>query len=529
MSKELNALSPFELKDELIRRAQSRQGQMMLNAGRGNPNFLATRPRHAFLRIGDFALKEAERSYAYLSSGFGGVPEKKGIVNRFDTYAMSNEGTLGINFIKSALAFCHDHLGISKEDILHEMTQAYLGCNYPVPPRMLELSETIVKTYLSVELCGTKIRSDEFDIFATEGGTAAMAYLFRSFQANGLLKQGDKVALITPIFSPYLEIPILPSYGLEIIHIKAVENDGWQVPQHELNKLLDKEIKLLFMVNPSNPPSVKMNDGFLNQLVDLLIGRRSDLMIVTDDVYATFADNFHSVFAVCPYNTICVYSFSKYFGATGWRIGTIMAHKNNIFDAKLAALSKGEKKHLDKRYSSLTDQPRKLKFIDRLVADSRVVALNHTAGLSLPQQLQMTLFALSNLLDENQNYKAEAKRLIQRRHDILYRSIGLVPENDENSVDYYTLVDLEKLSKSLHGENFAKWFIGKTNGAQFVLRLADETGVVLLPGKGFDDDHPSARVSLANLTEYNYRAIGQSVRKVIDEFKVKYDQENCAD
>ena len=35
-----------------------------------------------------------------------------------------------------------------------------------------------------------------------------------------------------------------------------------------------------------------------------------------------------------------------------------------------------------------------MKFIDRIVADSRDVGLNHSAGLSLPQQVMMSLFSL---------------------------------------------------------------------------------------------------------------------------------------
>jgi aspartate 4-decarboxylase len=41
-----------------------------------------------------------------------------------------------------------------------------------------------------------------------------------------------------------------------------------------------------------------------------------------------------------------------------------------------------------------TKSPDKLKFIDRLVADSRTVALNRTADLSTPQQVQMVLSSL---------------------------------------------------------------------------------------------------------------------------------------
>ena len=39
------SLSPFELKDVLIKVASSRENRLMLNAGRGNPNFLVTTPR----------------------------------------------------------------------------------------------------------------------------------------------------------------------------------------------------------------------------------------------------------------------------------------------------------------------------------------------------------------------------------------------------------------------------------------------------------------------------------------------------
>ncbi|MDH0869553.1 hypothetical protein [Agrobacterium pusense] len=49
-------LSPFELKDELIKLASTKKEKQMLNAGRGNPNFLATLPRRGFFRLGLFAV-----------------------------------------------------------------------------------------------------------------------------------------------------------------------------------------------------------------------------------------------------------------------------------------------------------------------------------------------------------------------------------------------------------------------------------------------------------------------------------------
>ncbi len=80
----LASLSPFELKDELIKLAGSVSNRLMLNAGRGNPNFLATVPRHGFLQLGHFAMIESERAFSYLPEGVGGFPRRAGIEERFD-------------------------------------------------------------------------------------------------------------------------------------------------------------------------------------------------------------------------------------------------------------------------------------------------------------------------------------------------------------------------------------------------------------------------------------------------------------
>ena len=57
-----------------------------------------------------------------------------------------------------------------------------------------------------------------------------------------------------------------------------------------------------------------------------------------------------------------------------------------------------------------------------------------------------------------------------------------------------------------------------------LFRLADEGGVVLLPGKGFGTLHPSARASLANLNEYEYTKIGQIIRSLADEYFEEFQQ-----
>ena len=81
-------------------------------------------------------------------------------------------------------------------------------------------------------------------------------------------------------------------------------------------------------------------------------------------------------------------------------------------DTLYAELPQDKKDDLARRYGSLTLDVESLRFIDRMVADSRDVALNHTAGLSTPQQIMMSLFAAKCLLDTSDTYKQKMQAMI---------------------------------------------------------------------------------------------------------------------
>src|SRR6218665_1977187 len=197
-------LSPFELKDELIKLASGRPAKDMLNAGRGNPNFLATVPRRAFFRLGLFAATESELSFSYMHGGIGGLPQIEGIEGRFERFLSEFQDQEGVAFLRRALSYVRDQLGLSASEFLHEMVEGVLGCNYPVPPRMLRVSEQIVRQYVMQEMVGGRVSAKKVDIFATEGGTAAMTYIFDSLKQNKLVSKGDKVAIGMPVFTPYI-------------------------------------------------------------------------------------------------------------------------------------------------------------------------------------------------------------------------------------------------------------------------------------------------------------------------------------
>src|SRR5207249_6761920 len=261
--------------------------------------------------------------------------------------------------------------------------------------------------------------------YAVEGGTAAMCYLFKSLKANRLLKQGDTIALATPIFTPYIEMTHLEDYALNVVNIEAQRENLFQFTDAELKKLENPAIKAFFVVNPANPTGVALSKETIGKIANLVKAKRPDLMLLTDDVYGTFVRGFRSLMGELPHNTIGVYSYSKYFGCTGWRLGVIAIYQDNIFDRMIAKLPEADLKALDKRYGALTLEPRRVKFIDRIVADSRDVALNHTAGLSLPQQVMLSLVSLAELTDADKRYQTACMEIVHRRARAIIDGLGL--------------------------------------------------------------------------------------------------------
>ena len=528
----LQTLSPFELKAELGMLAgehERRTAFHMLNAGRGNPNFVATTPRAAFFTLGRFALEECRRTQEW-DETLAGVPSETGIAERFRAWLDSHAGEEGADLLGRLLTYGVETCGFSPDAFVWELADSVIGDHYPEPDRMLRHAEHIVHRYLVQEMGGPKGFDGSWDLFAVEGGTAAMCYVFDTLIKNRLIHRGDRIAIMAPVFTPYLEIPQLDEYAFDTLLLDAAVTgeDGmhlWQYSDEEIDKLRDPSIKALFLVNPSNPPSVRIADETLARIAHVVATDNPGLTVITDDVYGTFINGFRSFMAEVPRNTIGVYSFSKYFGATGWRLGVIAVGRDNVFDERLAALPADDKQALAARYGSLTLEPEKIRFVDRLVADSRSVALNHTAGLSLPQQCQMLLFAASCLLDADDRYKSLAQGLIRGRLNRLVRGMDVVLADDPLRVGYYLELDLLLWAEKQFGADFASWMRERYEPTDILFRLAEQTGIVALNGGGFAGPPWSIRISIANLEDEQYDQIGASLRAVGEQYVEEWQAE----
>jgi aspartate 4-decarboxylase len=519
----LSALSPFELKNELIKWARDLTNHkaathQFLDAGRGNPNWVATTPREAFFVLGEFALQESKRVWD--EPDLGGMPHAEGCADRLRAFLKTTDG-LGADLLLRSVEYAVETLRFDADEFVHELVDGIVGDNYPVPDRMLEHAEVIVGKYLEKAMYAGRPPAGKFDLFAVEGGTAAMCYVFKSLVANRVLRRGDTIALGTPIFTPYLEIPHLDDFGFETINVEQSEmgTNGrhlWQYPDAEIAKLEDPRVKAFFLVNPSNPASVAIRQETMDRIVDLVRKKRPDLILLTDDVYGTFVDGFRSLAAELPHNTILVYSFSKYFGCTGWRLGVVSLHEHNVVDEAIAKLPEADRQRLHQRYVNMTLDPDSVKFIDRMVADSRDVALNHTAGLSLPQQVQMTLFSLFSLLDARDEYQTRCRGIIQRRFEALFEGLGVPVVADPLRAGYYADLDIHAWGRHTFGDDFTDYVEAHHDPLEIVMALAQKYGTVLLNGGGFEGPPWAARVSLANLDTKEYTKIGRDLREIAD-------------
>jgi aspartate 4-decarboxylase len=517
-------LGPFEIKDFLAKSAlKSAQEESLtyLNAGRGNPNWVATEPRQAFFLLGQFAVTESKRVLD-LPPGVGGMPKAKGIAERLEKWLKAHADMPGASFLQAMVPWTLKKFGFDADKFVHELVDSIIGDHYPVPDRMLVHNERIVHEYLEWAMCGDPRPKGTFKIYAVEGGTAAMCYIFKSLKSNRLLNPGDTIAMGVPIFTPYLEMAHLEDYDLHFVEVHAKQENRFQYPDEELNKLLDPKIKAFFIVNPGNPFAVALSDETIGKIGKVL-EKRPDLILLTDDVYGTFVPGFRSLMGAYPKNTIGVYSYSKYFGCTGWRLGTIAVHEDNIFDEMIAKHPEETKKLLDKRYGGLTLEPRKFAFIDRIVADSRDVALNHTAGLSLPQQVMMSLFSLAELMDDKKAYQKACIGIVKKRFEATIEGLGIEVGENELYDYYYGLIDFEFWARKYLGEEIVTWMKANVHPLDIVFRLAEDHGIVLLNGSGFAAPDWSARISFANLDDHVYDDIGRAVRAIARHYRQLYE------
>ncbi|HEU4332745.1 MAG TPA: bifunctional aspartate transaminase/aspartate 4-decarboxylase [Lapillicoccus sp.] len=514
MSREANDVAGAYALQARIAEAARGSGHPVIDAGRGQPNWTVTEPRAAFFRLGLFATEDADRYST--TDVWGEMPPVAGIHDRLlESLAADTRSDPGTAFLRQAVAFAIAELGFDPDAWVHELVRSVLGFGYPSPNRFQPHLEKVAERYV-LGFTGTPSDDDHrFDLFATEGGAAAMTYIFTTLQVNELVAPGDAVAVATPTYTPYLQIPILERIGFDVVEIKAVAHQPHRFEEGALEVLRDPRIKVFFLINPGNPDSRAVRPERLEELRQIIETDRPDLLVVNDTAYATFVDGFHGVTATIPRNTILLHSFSKGYAATGNRLGFIAVNKDSVVDRLLAEKPADAKERLRMRYHAASADVEGMPFIQRLLADSREVALHNIAGLATPDQVQMTLFELAFLMPEGAHYVVGAREKLQGRLNALYEGLGLTPPGGKDS-HYYGMVDVMTLARARHGDEVAARLREAVTPEEVALRLAADSGVVVQTGPSFQGDPWDVRLSLASITEDEAGRVARAFVELVD-------------
>ena len=95
-------------------------------------------------------------------------------------------------------------------------------------------------------------------------------------------------------------------------------------------------------------------------------------------------------------------------------------------------------------------------------------------------------------------------------------------QGNRNYDRYYGLIDFEFWARKNIGEEAVEYLKKNVHPLDLAFRLAEDHGIVLLNGGGFEAPDWSLRVSLANLPDEAYEDIARGVRAVARSYRDAY-------
>jgi aspartate/methionine/tyrosine aminotransferase len=265
---------------------------------------------------------------------------------------------------------------------------------------------------------------DENQITVTHGAIGAN-YL----TMFALVEPGDRVISVLPTYQQHYSIP--EAYGADVKILQLKPENDFLPDLDELKSYVNDKTKLICINNPNNPTGALMDEDFLKKIVE--IAKSCDAYILCDEAYRGL-DHTGSGFTTSIVDLydkgISTGSVSKTFSLAGLRIGWLVGPEDFI-----------EKSNRRRDYT--------------IISCGRID--DYLAGVAL----------------ENKD------KIIARNHAIVRRNIEILDDwvQSEPKITY---------CKPKSGTTaFLKYDVDMLS-EEFCIKLLEEKGVMLLPGKALD-------------------------------------------
>lgn len=119
------------------------------------------------------------------------------------------------------------------------------------------------------------------------------------------------------------------SAGSEVVQLPIYNKaSGYKLTVDQLRAAVDENTNVIYLVDPNNPLGTCHTEEEIKAFTD--IARSVGAYFIHDATYFQFADRFSPAYRYYPEKSIMAYSFSKWLGMAGMRLGAIIASPDNI-------------------------------------------------------------------------------------------------------------------------------------------------------------------------------------------------------
>ena len=208
-----------------------------------------------------------------------------------------------------------------KEGAISAIRDGQVG-GYSASSGLLELRGEIVKKLKKYNNIDANPSQIIVTVGAVEGLTAAVL---------AVIDPGDEVIFPSPTYSTHIQEVILASGKPVIVPLIEEKSFTWDIDA--VRAAITPKTKAIMYCSPNNPTGTVFNEKQLRELADIAL--ENNLMIITDEAYEYFIydDNKHFSIGSIPEmkkNVISVFTFTKNYAMTGWRIGYLHADEEII-------------------------------------------------------------------------------------------------------------------------------------------------------------------------------------------------------
>ncbi|MAG91928.1 histidinol-phosphate transaminase [Candidatus Woesearchaeota archaeon] len=198
------------------------------------------------------------------------------------------------------------------------------GCSSLVSRKIRSISKRSLATYPDYKELRTKLseycKANESEIITTNGADEAIKTIFETY----IERNQDETIIPVPTYA------LFKFYAqLSEAVIKEVEyNNDLSFPTKKILKSINRETKIIVLVNPNNPTGTSINRNDIIKIIKK--AQKNSAFVIIDEAYYQYC-RITSIPLIKKYDNLFVLqTFSKVFGLAGLRLGYICSNKGNI-------------------------------------------------------------------------------------------------------------------------------------------------------------------------------------------------------